>query len=673
MKFRNKIFIMMLVLSLLTIGSLGAASVLQSLHTKEQMTKNLTEQKDELYEKNMEIMTSSQEENVKSFALEYATSLKNNLSQIEKELKTVASYLEKLYKDGGVSPSDYKDSLVYLQPGVEYEQIEEEFHSIKAVRDMIHIMLKDQPRTTMYYVSESGMLLSDLEIEYGGAQVDRRERDWYKEALKKRDICWMEPYDDALTGEMTLTCSIPVMVGGEVKGVIGEDIYLADVCETILKQDQTIFEDVFLVSSQGKYMQGIKEDSYGRLESYVAQMRQEMQEGVSVKILEQERLLLGAAKIESNDWTVFVILDYSRLEKPVENVGEAITTSVSTSIDFLDQNIRNVMLLFFAVTLVILCIVGFVSSRFSKSLVEPIEKLTQGAEIISKGNLDYQLDIQTDGEIQELANAFRSMTVDLKQYIENLSQVTAERERIGAELNVAAKIQEDMLPKIFPAFPDRQEFDVFACMDPAKAVGGDFYDFFMIDEDHLAVIIADVSSKGVPAALFMVIAKTLLKNYACQLREPSKVLEVVNNQLCEGNDEGMFVTAFIAVLTISTGQVEYANAGHNPQLILHQGQGFEWISAQPGFVLAGLPDIAYTSQSLKLEPGDRIFLYTDGVSEAQNAAGELFGEKRLQDSLNAHKEEELEKFISVVRADVDAFVGEAEQFDDITMLVLEYR
>ena len=142
----------------------------------------------------------------------------------------------------------------------------------------------------------------------------------------------------------------------------------------------------------------------------------------------------------------------------------------------------------------------------------------------------------------------------------------------------------------------------------------------MIDEDHLAVIIADVSSKGVPAALFMVIAKTLLKNYACQLKEPSKVLEVVNNQLCEGNDEGMFVTAFIAVLTISTGQVEYANAGHNPQLILHQGQGFEWISAQPGFVLAGLPDIAYTSQSLNLEPGDRIFLYTDGVSEAQNAA-----------------------------------------------------
>ena len=673
MKFRNKIFLMMIMISLLTLVSLGAVSVIQFLHTKTEVRNRLEEQKDILYAKNMEIMTGSQEDSVKSFAYEYASTLENNLDEIEQELTVMASYLQKLYRDGISEQSAYSDSLVYLQPGVTYEEVSGEFQSIKSVRDMIHMILPEGSRSMIYYVTQSGMLLSDLEIEYGGSEVDRRERDWYIAAAESGSICWMPPYKDALTGEMTLTCSMPVIVDGELKGVIGEDIYLTDVCDTILQQDQNIFENVFLLTEDGSYIVGTQDEFDEKLSEYTKQMQQELNDGVAVRILDQERLILGSATIENTGWDVFVALDYSRLEQPVQNVGEAITESSAATITFLEQNIRNVLVSFGILALVLLLIVGVVSSAFSRTLVEPIEELTHGAEIISKGNLDYHLDIHTDGEIKNLADAFSAMTVDLKNYIENLNKVTAERERIGAELNVAAKIQEDMLPKIFPAFPDRKEFDVIAAMDPAKAVGGDFYDFFMTDDDHLAIVMSDVSSKGVPAALFMVIAKTLIKNYACQMHDLGKVYEVVNNQLCEGNEESMFVTSFMAVITISTGEMEFVNAGHNPQLWMHDGDTFDWIKTDPGFVLAGLPGIPYVSHKLQLSHGDRIFLYTDGVTEAQNSVRELFGEERLLESLNRYGRKPMDQLLPAVRADVDAFVGGAEQFDDITMLAFEYR
>lgn len=205
MKFRNKIFLMMILISLLTLVSLSAVSVIQFLHTKTEVRNRLEEQKDILYATNMEIMTGSQEDSVKSFAYEYASTLENNLDEIEQELTVMASYLQKMYRDGVSEQSAYSDSLVYLQPGVTYEEVDGEFQSIKSVRDMIHIILPEDSRSMIYYVTQSGMLLSDLEIDYGSSEVDRRERDWYIAAAESGSICWMPPYKDALTGEMRET------------------------------------------------------------------------------------------------------------------------------------------------------------------------------------------------------------------------------------------------------------------------------------------------------------------------------------------------------------------------------------------------------------------------------------------------------------------------------------
>lgn len=296
-------------------------------------------------------------------------------------------------------------------------------------------------------------------------------------------------------------------------------------------------------------------------------------------------------------------------------------------------------------------------------------------ENISGGDLDYQLNIHTGDEIESLAGAFNTMTTRLQTYIQDLTAVTAEKERIGAELGVATQIQASMLPCIFPAFPGRPEFDIFADMHPAKEVGGDFYDFFMTDDDHLWVVMADVSGKGVPAALFMVIAKTLLKNHAGFQASPAEVLETVNNQLCESNDAGMFVTTFIGRLEISTGQFVFANAGHNFPLVRRQGGDFDWLKTKPNFILAGMEDIHYQNHEITLSAGDRLFLYTDGVTEALNPAQALYSDDRLIQTLNQPEVRTMgiEALISYMKEDIHTFADGAAQADDITMLVLEVK
>ena len=284
-----------------------------------------------------------------------------------------------------------------------------------------------------------------------------------------------------------------------------------------------------------------------------------------------------------------------------------------------------------------------------------------------------KLNIRTGDEIQALSEAIKTMELEINEYIQDLTTVTAEKERIGAELNVATQIQADMLPRIFPAFPEREEFDVYATMNPAKEVGGDFYDFFLVDDDHLAVVIADVSGKGVPAALFMVIAKTLIKNHAQNQEAPGTVFTQTNEQLCEGNDAGLFVTGWMGVLEISTGKFVYVNAGHNPPLLKRAGGTFEWLKSRPGFVLAGMEGVRYRENTLQLEPGDRLYLYTDGVTEATNSHEELFGEERLQNALNEYMDLPVEQFLPKIKECIDAFVGDADQFDDITMLALDYQ
>ena len=276
--------------------------------------------------------------------------------------------------------------------------------------------------------------------------------------------------------------------------------------------------------------------------------------------------------------------------------------------------------------------------------------------------------LRTGDEIEVLAESFATLSKRTVEYIQQITAITAEKERIGAELELATKIQADMLPNIYPAFPERSEFDIYATMTPAKEVGGDFYDFFLIDDDHLGMVMADVSGKGVPAALFMMMSKILVNNYALMGGSPAKVLEQVNNQICKNNEEEMFVTVWFGVLEISTGKVTAANAGHEYPILKKAGGEFELFKDKHGFVIGGMDGMRYKDYEFTLEKGGTLFLYTDGVAEATNAQNELFGTDRMIEALNKNADASPTDLLNNMKQAVDEFVGEAPQFDDLTML-----
>ena len=311
-----------------------------------------------------------------------------------------------------------------------------------------------------------------------------------------------------------------------------------------------------------------------------------------------------------------------------------------------------------------------------RRIVAPVRQLSEAAlsmvEHLEDGNAP-ELVVKHDDELRELADSFATMYREVGAYIAKLEKVTAEKERIGAELGVAAKIQSSMLPCIFPPFPNRDEFDIYATMDPAKEVGGDFYDFFMVDEDHLAFVVADVSGKGVPAALFMVIGKTLIKDHTGLHDDLGKVFTEVNEILCASNSEEMFITAFEGVLNLKTGELRYVNAGHEIPFLCRKGGVFEPFKVRAGFVLAGMQGIRYRAGSMQLEPGDKIFQYSDGIPEAINSQKEAYGMERLESVLAKNSEKAPAELLPLVKADLNAFVAEADQFDDITMLCVEFK
>lgn len=300
-------------------------------------------------------------------------------------------------------------------------------------------------------------------------------------------------------------------------------------------------------------------------------------------------------------------------------------------------------------------------------VVNNIYKINGSLSAITEGNLDTVVDVRSHQEFGALSNDINATVDTLKRYIADAAA------RIDAELAFAKAIQHSALPSVFPPYPNRREFDIWAAMHTAREVGGDFYDFYFVDEDTLAFLIADVSGKGIPAAMFMMTAKTLLKSYAESGMSVEQVFTSANEKLCEGNEAGMFVTAWMGFLNVKTGLVTYANAGHNPPLVRHADGGFAYLRSRPGFVLAGMEGIRYRRNELQLQPGDMIYLYTDGVTEATDAHQALYGETRLLELLDRSAGADAQALCTAVKEDVDAFVGEAPQFDDITMLCLAYH
>ncbi|MBR3383280.1 MAG: SpoIIE family protein phosphatase [Clostridia bacterium] len=515
-----------------------------------------------------------------------------------------------------------------------------------------------------------------------------RERPWYVGAMERGDLYFTGITVDAFTHELLITCAAPVTADGEAVGVVGIDVILDGVSDFIANSAEG--NKAYVVNDRGEVILGpdkggvfeinvqseaadLRESGNAELASFVRKALEEPTGLVTVTIRGKAYYMVGTP-MPTVGWAVLNVVDKERTEQAEKLLlaeYDRINDEASESFrrETAKTNRFGIILLFGAF------VIGLAGALFAVNrMVKPIRQMTESIVECGRSGKPFEMQdrFRTNDEIEVLAESFDDLFRKIERYIRDITDITAEKERISTELSLATRIQADMLPNIFPAFPDRDEFDIYATMDPAKEVGGDFYDFFLIDDDHLGVVIADVSGKGIPAALFMMGSKILVQNYAMTGLSPARVLEKVNDQICANNREQMFVTVWLGILELSTGKLTCANAGHEYPVLKTPGGRFELYRDKHGFVIGGMENMRYAEYEITLAPGAKLFLYTDGVPEATDTEGALFGTERMLEALNAGSDDPPMEILRKVRAGVDGFVGEAEQFDDLTMVCLAY-
>lgn len=624
---------------------------------------------------------------------EYASSQFGRLAGYVRQYASYLHYLylnEEQYNPVEVLPPDNKNAgKLVLMRDFANDNI-----SLLDVKDEIGLLGNVEPMfasamsvdgdiiTTIYLGTESGVMISyDKYSDSGESQGNYNffESSWYTQAKEAETLIFTDTYLDGYGRGETISCAAPFYDAADnFAGVVSMDVLISDINDSVIAMDHVNGAYAFLLDTNGKVI-AAPGDFRNTVGNNIVTDDNARLHGIADQILSGESGIAATdqayyayAPVDGIDWILGVYFPTSVITEKTDDITEVISENTSDTAQSIQNSILLAITIFVAGFIIIVIGVYFISKVFADRVVQPLQILQKDVQMISEGNLEHRAKIIQDDEIGELANAFNNMSASLQEYIKNLSSVMAEKERIGAELNVATQIQADMLPSIFPAFPEREEFDIYATMQPAKEVGGDFYDFFLIDDDHLAVVIADVSGKGVPAALFMVIAKTLLKNRAQMGDSPAKVLEVVNNQLCENNKAEMFVTVWFGVMQISTGKIVAANAGHEKPIIRKADGEFEIFKDKHGFVMGGMEGMKYKEYELEIEKGGCLFVYTDGVPEATSSDSELFGMERLVQVLNEEKDAPLPDILKSVKVSIDKFVKDAPQFDDITMLAL-YR
>lgn len=533
-------------------------------------------------------------------------------------------------------------------------------------------------------------------------KFDPRERYWYKEAVEEGKLIFTDVGDDRETGQLCIVCAMPLYdENGELMAVVGSDFFLTEIQEAVQsvagdgefhvitnQKGQVIFspkEKGELRPTGDLHAEETKNDGNrpaldlrnsdnAELAAFVTDVMKGKTEARTVALKDGTYYMAGAA-IESLGWTEISVFSQEEANETMRMMLEKyseIRNNAITSYRAKKTHSKQIVALILIGDLIVM--MGLVTA-LGRQIVQPLNRITKRISEIEGDDMEFHMEnaYRTGDEIEVLAEAFSNLTHKTVEYVEQVRRVSAEKERISTELQMATQIQESMLPNTFPPFPECSAMDIYASMDPAKEVGGDFYDFFFIDPDHLAMVIADVSGKSIPAALFMMISRTIIKNCAMLGKSAAQILEEANKALCSENKMEMFVTVWIGILDITTGRIITANAGHeNPIICRSREEKWELVKDKHGFVLGGIENVKYKEKEIRMEPGDKLFVYTDGVPEAENEKGEFFGTDRMMEALYLAISGSPKDVLSSVQKAVNSFVGEAEQFDDITMLCVEY-
>ena len=625
------------------------------------------------------------EQNLSSITTSKASLADSELGKYIGYVKNFADYINGLYSSpDSYVPSEVLPSDVWNTGILAMQRILDRSADVEALKGEINLLgnlqhiwdpvitANEKVITSIYAGTKTGLMIaydrnSNNSLPEDGDTENYysfHASNWYKIGSEQRKSYFTDIYSDVYNMGMMVTCAAPFYdADGNFAGVTAMDILISDLYKQILEINLGHKDAyAFLVDGAGKLIVPPDQKDNSALPIYenkdiTPTIAMNILAGNTGVSLSSNEVYYAYTPIKSTGWKFCVRIPQSVILAPVRDVN---------------RNVILTMILFIIAFVVILVLVTIVARIFSEKLTTPIIALGQDVKEISSGDLDYRAEIRTNDEIGDLAHSFNDMAASLKDYIKNLAAVTAEKERIGAELNVATQIQADMLPKILPPYLGHEKFEMFATMNPAKEVGGDFYDFFLIDDDHLALVMADVSGKGVPAALFMVIAKTLIKNRAFMGGTPGEILADVNNQLCEGNEADLFVTVWLGILELSTGKVTASNAGHEYPAIKRADGKFELYKTKQSPAVATMEGLRFRETEFELNHGDCLYVYTDGVPEATNIHEELYGTDRMLEALDGTSGMSAEEILHTMKKSVMDFTGEAPQFDDVTMLYLKF-
>jgi sigma-B regulation protein RsbU (phosphoserine phosphatase) len=643
-------------------------------------------------------------DNISQIAADIALILDEKLLKIEHHTRMTADIAGSIYTNKEawpdkplihVRPGETSPAEPYLHaaPGVDLSAIQSETDLAGNIGDILRqIIVVERGITTSTIGGEAGYIIAMDAFPWPSEDFDPRLHSWYHGAKETGELYWTNVYFDPRGRGPAISCAMPFYDrsgGGRVfKGVARSTVLFTDFSEIIDSAKVGSAGYLFLLDQSGMklFSSGSIEVEIGedgdiegenffksrdpRLRSLAISMTLGAS-GMTELEMNGMPVYVAYAPVHTLGWSLGVAIPAQEISVPawiIEGQIQSITGEIRDNMD------RYIVFLAGFVALVLLLsllAIVLLSVKFTAAITNPILALNEGVQEVSRGNLDREVQIRTGDELEQLAASFNTMTSRLKNHIAEIARATAEKERIAVELDVATQIQTSMLPNEFPPFPNRKnEFDLYAEVHPAKEVGGDFYDFFFIDDDHFAVIMADVSGKGIPAALFMAVARTLIKNYLQSGTAAAPALENTNRQLCQNNRANMFVTAWLGVLEISSGRLSYINAGHNPPLLKNRDKPAVFFVSPPDLVLAGCETTVYHCRETSLEDGDTLFLYTDGIAEAEDTDGYFYGKERLRHFLDVNNSLPLRELLPALRGSIGRFSAGAEQSDDITMLAL---
>ena len=708
MKIKTRVLLQTLVASLVLTFVLGAVFFLSVAGIRKMVLANSNDLGDSAAGVGAYALEVQLTEKINRIAQDIAFLLDERLEKIENYTRTTADIVGSIYSSrqswrpkalprvlaGEVPPLE---PYVYLVPGIDYSRIQNEIELVGNIDEMLRqITVVDMGIATSAIGGESGYVIAMDNSPWPSADYDPRSFDFYKKAVEAGDLYWADVFEDHRVRGFAISCSVPFYEQSgagqgahrSVKGVARSTVLLSDFSQMIDSTGVGSSGQLFIVDRSGLKIYSsegalITQGEAGSItgENFLDSANPRIRSlGLSMTLgasgmteLEMDGIpvYIAYAPIQTLGWSLGVAVSVQEVFASaflIENQIWKITDSTKAGMD------RYIFILagfIAALLLLIFAGIAVLSIRFTHAITGPILALNKGVHEVAAGNLERAVTVTTGDELEELASSFNLMTSQLRRHIAEIARASAERQRINTELDIATQIQMGLLPNDFPPYRSRKnEFELYAEVHPAKEVGGDFYDFFFIDDDHFTMIIADVSGKGVPAALFMAITKTLIKNRLQSGEDPVLALEIINRQLCDNNITDMFVTVWLSVLEISTGRLIYVNAGHNQPLIKRGSQGFTFLVAPPDLVLAGMEDTRYHQRELFLKNGDILFLYTDGIIDAVNPMEALFGKERLRNFLNTADCENPHEIITRLYSHIEAYANGAEQADDITMLAV---